>query len=125
MPDMIARSEFLTLIAAAPASGVANDEMISHVAIFRFSREHLDEAVAAFRAIATATRHQPGNLSYDIFRGIDDEQEFYIVERWASRAALAAHEQSDAFVRYGRGILVRYATLHDTVTARNFDVAKS
>ena len=112
------------LAAAAVASSPANaagSEDIFHVAIFRFAKERLDDAVAAFRAMASATRQEPGNLGYDIFRGIEDEQEFYIVEHWASAAALAAHEQTDHFVRFGRGVLGKYATLHDTVTARAFE----
>jgi quinol monooxygenase YgiN len=107
--------------ASSQARAAAGSEEIFHVAIFRFAKEHIDDAVAAFRAMASATRQEPGNLAYDIFRGIDDEQEFYIVEHWASAAALSAHEQTDHFIRLGRGVLTRYATLHDTVTARAFE----
>jgi quinol monooxygenase YgiN len=78
--------------------------------------------MAAFRALATAARREPGNLSYNIYRGIDDEQEFYVVEHWVSPAALASHERTEAFIRFGRELLVRHATLHDTVTGRPFDV---
>jgi quinol monooxygenase YgiN len=65
----------------------------------------------------------PGNLRYDVYRSIDDDQEFYVVEQWASPKALAAHGRTEAFIRYGQGVLVKYATLHDTVTARPFEVA--
>ena len=54
-------------------------------------------------------------------RLLNDDQEFYIVEHWASQAALAAHERSEAFIHFGQGVLVRYATLHDTVTAHALD----
>jgi quinol monooxygenase YgiN len=103
----------------APAAG-RND--IFHVAIFRFPKEHLNDAMAAFQALASATRREPGNLSYDVYRGIEDDQEFYIVEHWASPSALAAHERTEAFIHYGQGVLVKSATLHDTVTARPFEV---
>jgi quinol monooxygenase YgiN len=76
--------------------------------------------MAAFRALAAATRQEPGNIAYDIYRGIDDDLEFYIVEHWASPAALAAHERTAAFIHYGREVLVPHATLHDTVTGRPF-----
>jgi quinol monooxygenase YgiN len=46
--------------------------------------------------IFSASRRESGNLGYDIYRGIDDDQEFYIVKHWASPAALAAHERSEA-----------------------------
>jgi quinol monooxygenase YgiN len=95
---------------------------IFHVAIFRFAKEHLNDAMAAFRELASATRRESGNLQYDIYRGINDDQEFYVVEHWASPAALAAHERTEAFIHFGQGVLVKYATLHDTVTARPFAV---
>jgi quinol monooxygenase YgiN len=116
----------LTLAAAAAGSsqagGAGGGNEIFHVAIFRFAKEHVKDVMAAFRALASASRRESGNLRYDIYRGIDDDQEFYVVEHWASPAALAAHEHTEAFTHFGQGVLVRYATLHDTVTARAFDV---
>jgi quinol monooxygenase YgiN len=107
---------------SAGAAGFSSDTF--HVAIFRFAKEHIKDAMAAFRELATASRSESGNLGYDVYRGKDDAQEFYVVEHWASTAALAAHEHSEAFIRFGQGVLVRYSTLHDTVTARAFDVVK-
>jgi quinol monooxygenase YgiN len=104
-------------------ANAAGSKGIFHVAIFRFAKEHVNDAMAAFRALASASRRELGNLGYDIYRGIDDNQEFYIVEHWASPAALAAHERSEAFIHFGQSMLGRYATLHDTVTARAFDVS--
>jgi quinol monooxygenase YgiN len=116
----------LTLTAAAAASSqasaAAGGNDIFHVAIFRFGKEHVDAAMAAFRALATASRRESGNLSYNIYRGTDDEQEFYVVEHWVSPAALAAHERTEAFIRFGRELLMRQATLHEAVTGRPFDV---
>jgi quinol monooxygenase YgiN len=124
---MIGRRSFLVLAAAAAASSqasaAAGGNDIFHVAIFRFAKEHVDEAMAAFQALASASRKDAGNLAYDIYRGIDDDQEFYVVEHWASPAALAAHERTEAFIHFGQKVLVRNATLHDTVTARAFDTS--
>jgi quinol monooxygenase YgiN len=115
----------LALAAAAAASSQsrapAGGNEIFHVAIFRFAKQHISDAMAAFRTLASASRRESGNVSYDIYRGIDDDQEFYVVEHWASLAALAAHERTEAFIHFGH-MLVGYATLHDTVTARAFDV---
>ncbi|MGA9150184.1 MAG: putative quinol monooxygenase [Candidatus Nitrosopolaris sp.] len=109
-------------IATSSQASAAGSKEIFHVAIFRFAKEHVNDAMAAFHALASASRRESGNLGYDIYRGIDDDQEFYIVEHWASPEALAAHERSEAFIHFGQGVLTRYATLHDTVTARAFDV---
>jgi quinol monooxygenase YgiN len=114
----------LTLAAAAvassQASAAAGGNDIFHVAIFRFAKENVNDAMAAFRALATASRQELGNLSYDIYRGIDNDQEFYVVEHWASPTALAAHERTEAFMHFGQDVLVRHATLHNTVTGRPF-----
>jgi quinol monooxygenase YgiN len=117
---------FLTLLAAAPlfshASAGASGNDIFHVAIFRFAKEHVNDAIAAFHALASASRNDSGNLRYDIYRGIDDDLEFYVAEHWASPAALAAHERTEPFINLGQGVLMKHATLHEAVTARPFDV---
>jgi quinol monooxygenase YgiN len=122
---MMPRRSFLTLAAAAAASSQAcaagGGDDIFHVAIFRFAKENVNDAMAAFRALASAARQESGNLSYDIYRGIDDDLEFYVVEHWASPAALAANERTEAFIHYGQQVLVPHATLHDTVTGRPFE----
>jgi len=97
---MISRANFLTLLGAAVlssrADGAASGDEIFHVAIFRFAKEHVDDAMAAFRAIAPASRKDSGNLRYDVYRGTDDDLEFYIAEHWASQAAGSADETRDA-----------------------------
>ena len=98
----------------------ASGEDVYHVAIFRFAKANIDDAMAAFRALGSAARQESGNVSYDIYRGIDDDLEFYIVEHWASPAALATHERTEAFIHFGQGVLASHATLHDAVTGRPF-----
>jgi hypothetical protein len=48
VPEMMPRRSFLTLAAAAGG----ND--IFHIAIFRFAKENINDAMAAFRALASA-----------------------------------------------------------------------
>jgi quinol monooxygenase YgiN len=125
---MSLRTTFLSLLAAVAASVPAaaqnaSTQAISHVAIFRFDRADIDTAMRAFQALATASRRDAGNLTYDIYRGTDDPQEFYVVERWASQSALDAHQRGEAFLKYGVGVLTRHATLHVAVTASAFDVS--
>ena len=120
---MMPRRSSITLAAGAAASSqasAASGDDIYHVAIFRFAKENVDDAMAAFRALASAARQESGNLSYDIYRGIDDDLEFYIVEHWASPAALATHERTEPFIHFGQGVLASHATLHDAVTGRPF-----
>jgi hypothetical protein len=37
----------------------------------RFVKEHVNDAMAAFRTLASASRGESGNLGYDIYNGID------------------------------------------------------
>jgi quinol monooxygenase YgiN len=102
----------MTLAAAAAASSQARaasgGDDVFHVAIFRIAKESINDAMGAFRALASAARQEPGNLSYDVYRGIDDDLEFYVVEHWASPAALATHERTEAFIHYGQGVLATH-----------------
>jgi quinol monooxygenase YgiN len=109
---------------AAPPAGSAapfTGTEVAHVAILRFNPEHLDEAMQALHALAAAARRERGNLAYDVWQGVGDAPSFFSTERWASAAALAAHERTEGCERFGRNVLGRYATRHDTVTARAFD----
>jgi len=45
-------------------------QQIFDVAIFRFVKEHVNDAMAAFRTLASASRGESGNLGYDIYNGI-------------------------------------------------------
>jgi hypothetical protein len=72
---MIPRRSFMALAAPADASSAtlaagAGGDDIFRVAIFRFAKENVDDAVAAFRTLASATRQEPGNIVYDTYRGM-------------------------------------------------------
>lgn len=54
--------------------------------------------VAAMQACVAATRQEVGNLSYVAHRDLNVAGRFVFVERWASRAALAAHEKEPHFL---------------------------
>jgi quinol monooxygenase YgiN len=122
---MIPRRSFLkltaTAVASSQASAVAGASDFFHIAIFRFAKENVDDAMAAFRALAAASRQESGNFSYEIYRGIENELEFCVLEHWASPEALATHERTEAFINFRQGVLVKHATLHDAVTGRPFD----
>jgi (4S)-4-hydroxy-5-phosphonooxypentane-2,3-dione isomerase len=43
---------------------------------------------------------EPGNLAFGVHRSVDDPNEFWLYETWASEEAVAAHESGEAFLRY-------------------------
>ncbi|WP_331736817.1 putative quinol monooxygenase [Streptomyces sp. NBC_00211] len=50
------------------------------------------EQVDAFERLAPLVRAEQGCLQYDLHRVVDDPDRFVLVELWASRDALAAHD---------------------------------
>ncbi len=59
---------------------------------------------AALRALldgmTIATRSEPGNLRYDLWRDQSDESRFALDELYVDQAAVAAHRQSGHFQDY-------------------------
>jgi quinol monooxygenase YgiN len=104
------------IAAGPPADAAESASAVWHTAVFHFAPAHWAVAVSAFREMRSASRTHPGNLSYEVFRSAEDPGSFFIVEHWASAAALAAHEQTRIFNAVGRNILNRYAEVHAAVT---------
>jgi quinol monooxygenase YgiN len=65
-------------------------------------REGQTEAVASIlRRMRTATRQEPGNEQYDLFRaGPEDRPTFHLIERYTHRGALEAHRATDHYQAY-------------------------
>lgn len=64
--------------------------------------ECLDEAIAVSLEHVRRSRVEPGCLSHAVHQDIEDSCRLLFVERWADRAALAAHfavPESRAFAR--------------------------
>ncbi|MER5863063.1 putative quinol monooxygenase [Kitasatospora sp. NPDC002040] len=56
------------------------------------------DQVAAFERLAPVVRAEDGCLQYDLHRVTDDADRFVLIERWASAAALAAHDATPHMV---------------------------
>jgi quinol monooxygenase YgiN len=57
------------------------------------------EVLPLVRRLVHAARTEPGNLAFEAFRGIDHPETYVLLERYASRDALAAHRASPHFQR--------------------------
>ncbi|MEB0140956.1 MULTISPECIES: putative quinol monooxygenase [unclassified Undibacterium] len=51
-----------------------------------------DEQIAAFAAIAPLVRAEAGCLQYDLHEVNGKPEQFVLIERWSSQAALDAHD---------------------------------
>ena len=65
-----------------------------------------DEVLALLPRLAEASRAEPGNLAYEVFRSVDDPRSVVLLERYASREAFAAHRESPHFNEIALGQIV-------------------
>lgn len=65
--------------------------MIFVIATLAFAPENREALVAAAQPCITATRQEPGCISYDLTASSTDTGTAIFVERWQSRAHLQAH----------------------------------
>lgn len=70
--------------------------------IYLISTAHLrpgtrDACLVHASAIIEASRKEPGCISYDAHASVTDPDRIVLVERWADRAALDAHFQTEHF----------------------------
>jgi len=84
--------------------------------------EDLDEVLALYPQLAEAARQEPGNVSFTVFRELDDERSLVIIERYASREAFAEHERTPHFKDILLGRIVprlrdRWREAYDVPTA--------
>lgn len=56
------------------------------------------EQIAAYQGLAPVVRAEPGCLQYDMHQVSGDPDRFVLIERWASREALAAHDATPHMV---------------------------
>jgi quinol monooxygenase YgiN len=56
-----------------------------------------DAVLALLPRLAEASRAEPGNLGFEIYRSVDDELSVVLLERYASQEAFAAHRASTHF----------------------------
>jgi quinol monooxygenase YgiN len=56
-----------------------------------------DEVLALLPQLIAAVRTEPGNISFVAYRQLDDPRTYVLLERYASRAAFAAHRETAHF----------------------------
>jgi quinol monooxygenase YgiN len=65
-----------------------------------------DKVLELLPKLAAASRTEPGNLSYDVYRQIDDGRSVVILERYVSRDAFAEHRETPHFKDYALGQII-------------------
>jgi quinol monooxygenase YgiN len=57
----------------------------------------IDEVLPLLPKLAAAALTEPGCLAFDVFRSLDDDHSYVLLERYASRGALDAHRETEHF----------------------------
>lgn len=62
-----------------------------------------DEVLAPLTGLAEATRKEPGNISYDFYRGVQDPAQVVILESYHDAEDFDQHRESQHFVELAPG----------------------
>ena len=67
------------------------------IARYTISAGQEDEVLAVLARVIEAVREEPGNLAFTAYRQVGDDRNVVLLERHASREALAAHRETAHF----------------------------
>lgn len=65
-----------------------------------------EEILETLSEMAAASRSEPGNISYEFFRGVEDERQIVILEAYNGREDFDAHLQTRHFLELGAGTII-------------------
>jgi quinol monooxygenase YgiN len=77
--------------------------MVSFVVRFKFASEDRADVAETVRVLATASRQEPGCVSYIPHQVEDDPDTLLIYEQYVDEKALAAHRESGHFKKHAVG----------------------
>jgi len=78
-----------------------SDETVTVFASFVPGEANVEAAAAVLRRMRAATRTEPGNQKYDLFRAESGGRAtFHLIERYTNQAALEAHRATDHYRAY-------------------------
>lgn len=78
--------------------------MIVVSGVIHFDAAHEDGLVAALDPLVTATRAEPGCLTYVFSRALDRPGTFHVFEEWEDDASLSAHSASDHYRAFAKSL---------------------
>lgn len=67
------------------------------IAEMRFKPGQRKELAQPLERLVAGSRAESGNISYELLESLDDPDHVFVVERWASDAAIAEHNRTAHF----------------------------
>lgn len=71
------------------------------VARYRTKPGTTEEVLGHLEKMAAQTREEPGNISYEFFRGVEDDRKIVILESYHTAEDFDVHRQSQHFLTIG------------------------
>jgi quinol monooxygenase YgiN len=78
-----------------------------------------DEVLALLPQLAEASRAEPGNVSFTVYRALENPRDVVLLERYVSRDAFAAHRETPHFQEL---VLGKIAPLLENRVVESYDV---
>jgi quinol monooxygenase YgiN len=91
------------------------------IARYTIAAGNEEKVLALLPVLAGASRDEPGNVSFEIFRQLGDGRQVVLLERYASPDALAAHRETAHFQDLVLGQIV---PLLDRRVVETYDVTR-
>ncbi|KQW08265.1 hypothetical protein ASC66_04910 [Leifsonia sp. Root4] len=78
-----------------------SDSFFQVIARYQPRDGQLETVLELLAELTTATRAEPGCVSFEYFRNVENPGEVVIVERFVDQAGFAAHRDTEHFTRIG------------------------
>jgi quinol monooxygenase YgiN len=75
--------------------------MLVNAVIYTFPVDKAAEAERTLVELRDASRAEPGCITFDVSRSMEDENVFVLYEEWVDQAALDVHYATEHFARLG------------------------
>jgi quinol monooxygenase YgiN len=75
--------------------------MLVNAVIYTVPAEKAEEAARTLRSLRDASRAEPGCITFDVSRGIEDANAFVLYEEWHDQDALDVHYKTEHFEKFG------------------------
>ena len=75
--------------------------MLVNAVVYTFPPDKVEEASHILRSLRDASRAEPGCITFDVSRGIEDTNAFVLYEEWRDQAALDEHYKTAHFEKFG------------------------
>ncbi|MCK5779600.1 MAG: antibiotic biosynthesis monooxygenase [Psychrilyobacter sp.] len=71
--------------------------MINIIAKIRVGKDNLEEFLKVAKVLVEKSKEEEGNISYELFKDIEDSEIYSFIEEWKSLEAIEFHKEAKHF----------------------------